>query len=226
MTRNIDVWKRRLEYVIANAPSIVAKPVACLKLISVFTKKLSNDGISESIALLICPIFLSGEALELLKDVAEEIEADLGGFTTWPKAVPFFFRTYAEYQCLEDYMKQIYRLSKSATERVMDFYCSLTKHARDLGGVFYQNELMTSFQSSLHADIRLLLRSVRKSFTGPNSLADFAEHAATIIESHSTIQVKTRPPRTHTLLIEEKARKIPTSAQRSFLTMVKYVIIL
>lgn len=62
---------------------------------------------------------------------------------------------------------------------------------------------MTRFQRGLHADILPLLRTVRKNFTGPNALAEFAEHAAAISASHTVITESTRLPRTRALLVEE-----------------------
>lgn len=67
---------------------------------------------------------------------------------------------------------------------------------------------MTRLQRDMLVDVRPLLRSVRKIFTGPNALANFAEHAAAISASPSFTNAKIRPQRARELLLEEDARAI------------------
>lgn len=46
---------------------------------------------------------------------------------------------------------------------------------------------MTRLDRGMHADIRSLLRTVRKNFKGRNALADLSENAAEISESKTEI---------------------------------------
>lgn len=94
----------------------------------------------------------------------------------------------------------------------MEFYLRLSKHTRDLGVVFSQSELMIRLKRGLHADIRSMLRTVRKSFTGPNALSDFAEQAAAISATHETITATSRHIRERALLVEDDphVRQPPT----------------
>lgn len=110
---------------------------------------------------------------------------------------------YAKDQYLEDVIEKINQLTQSETEDVMDFYRRLTKHARDLGGVFTQGDLMTRLQRGLHANLRPLLRTARKSFSSAKGLTEFAEYAAAISQSHQAIQANAKTVQTRALMEEE-----------------------
>lgn len=133
----------------------------------------------------------------------------MGRFIPWPEAVQFLFRTYAKDQYIEYAVDKMDRLFQRDTEDVMEFYRRLTKHARDLGGVFSQNELMNLFQRGLQSYIRALRRSACKSFTVSNALADFSDHDVAISASRLEINEKARPARARALLVDEEPENLP-----------------
>lgn len=75
--------------------------------------------------------------------------------------------------------------------------------ARDLRGAFTQQELMTKFTRGLHRSVRAIWQEQRHDFTGPNALAEFADRATAIAESHSALTA-TRSRRAAALAVEEE----------------------
>lgn len=142
-------------------------------------------------------------ALELFKCQAEEVNANLDGFTNRLEAFQFFLKTYAGDQYLEDTLEKIDKLTQSVTEEVMYFYRRLIKHARNLGRVFTKVELMNRLQRGINAKLRPFLRTARKSFSGANALAELVEYSSAIIQSHQAIQTKESTVRIRALLVEE-----------------------
>lgn len=179
-----------------------ARPVACLRFLSAFKKALDDENIPEGAALRIWPNFLTGDAHELFNQLTEDGDAYIGGFTTYPQALQFFLRTYATNRHLEDAVERIDRLQQTDTETPKQFYRRLMTAARDLSWAFSQNELMTRFTRGLHRSVRSVLQEQRRDFTGLNALAEFADRATAITESHSALTAA-RARRTTALAVEE-----------------------
>eukprot|EP00171_Calliarthron_tuberculosum_P021901 IDg21901t1 len=77
----------------------------------------------------------------------------------------------------------------------------------------HPGQLMTKFQRGLLPSLRPLLRQVRRDFTGPNALAEFAEHAAAIHASQKATGARPPPNRvSKALAIEMDPRSKRESA--------------
>ncbi len=82
-----------------------------------------------------------------------------------------FLRTYAKDEYTEDAMAAMDRMSQNDGEGENSFADRITAQARVTAGVYFQQELITRFMRGLRADVRALLRSTRKNFTGPDAFA-------------------------------------------------------
>lgn len=71
-------------------------------------------------------------------------------------------------------------LIQSLTEAVLDFYRRLEKYARDFGGVFYKASLWNACSRKLTP----IFSQCSEQY------ANFAEHAASVSESHAAIAAK------------------------------------
>ncbi len=133
----------------------------------------------------------------------EDVDADLGRFTTYPKAVQFFLCTYINDQLLDDEIESMDHIIQGNCENALEFYRTLMKSSCALSGAFLEQELLKKFEHGLHPNIRSLLRTVRREFIGPNSLVDFAKQAAAIGEWHHAVSSRLKTETLARLLAAE-----------------------
>lgn len=100
---------------------------------------------------------LTGDAYELFNKLTEDGDGEIG-FTTFPGALDFFLRTYAQNKYLEAAVERIDNITQSKTETPRQFYRRLMDEARDLNGALSQHELMTKFPRGLNRSVREILQ--------------------------------------------------------------------
>lgn len=122
VSRNIGIWTRRLQQVMDKHALSGTRPVSCLRLLSAFKKALDDEDIPEGAVLRIWPNFLTHDAYELFNQLTEDGDAQIGDFASYPEAVQFIFRTYANDRTIEDAVERLETLQQSATETPKQFY--------------------------------------------------------------------------------------------------------
>ena len=209
--REVGVYSRRMSHVMQKLIFDGRTPIAILRFLSTFKKELDRNGLSEGSAVMLCPKFLDGEALELYDDQFDDSADGLGGFYNWPGAVNFLLQTYAKDAYIEDALKELDECKQEPQEDELSFARKLQKQARTIAGVFSTQDLCTRFLRGANEAIKPLLRHQRHSFTGPQAFNEFVEYAHA--QGSSSRAVMKAKPRTITQAIPTRKLTNPHSSR-------------
>ena len=189
--RDTGVYTRRMSHTMAPLVFDGSKPLSILQFLRTFKSELDGNGRSEGAALLLCPKFMTGDALETFNAQFDLANDGLGGFRTWPGAVQFLLRTYAKDAHIEEALADLDDCVQQPSETEEAFARRLRVKTRRMAGVFTQQDLITKFLRGCHASLKPVLRHTRKLYRGPNAFQDFLEQAVAQGEANRALLQRT-----------------------------------
>ena len=210
--RDTGVFSRRMAHTMGPLTFDGSKPIAILQFLRTLKRELDGNGRSEGAALLLCPKFLIGDALETYNTQFDLANDGLGGFQTWPEAIQFLLRTYAKDAYIEEALQELDECIQGTEETEEVFAKRLRSQTRQMAGEFSQQDLITRYLRRCHLSLRPVLRDTRRMYTGPNAFQDFIEHAIAQGEANRALlqgnklssTVKTLPKARRILAVESK----------------------
>ena len=209
--RDTGVFARRMSHTMSPLIFDGSKPIAILQFLRTLKRELDGNGRSEGAALLLCPKFLIGDALETYNTQFDLANDGLGGFQAWPEAVQFLLRTYAKDAYIEEALQELDECVQGSEETEEVFAKRLRSQTRQMAGVFSQQDLITRYLRGCHPSLKPVLRHTRRMYTGPNAFQDFIEHAIAQGEANRALLRGNRPsstvkpaPRRRVLAVESK----------------------
>ena len=192
--RDTGVYTRRMSHTMAPLIFDGSKPLFIIQFLRTLKNELDGNGRSEGAALLLCPKFMAGDALETFNAQFDLANDGLGGFQTWPEAVQFLLRTYAKDAYIEEALADLDDCEQEPTETEEAFAKRLKVKTRMMAGVFTQQDLITKFLRGCHASLKPVLRHTRRLYDGPNAFQDFLEQAVAQGEANRALLQRTRMP--------------------------------
>ena len=174
-----------------------------------FVKEANIQQISEAQAFLDLPAFLGGLAKMEYDAGVEQLAPEEGGVSSWPEAVNYLLRSYAQNNHISDAINDLRATQQKPNETEREFATRVHKAVSRCGNVHSPEEIVTMYIDGLSPTIRSIVAREHESRKRP-SMLDMTGFAASIgdaqrvlLRRQTTTVTKPAPGRTSSVNLLE-----------------------
>jgi len=160
-TGKVRDYIKRMEIRLSQHHFSGKDPIMVLDFLSRFVREAEIQEMSEAQALLALPSFLNGFAKSQY-EAAERVNPQDGGIGSWPEAVQYLLRNYAQNKYISSAIRDLRDTRQKELETEKEYAVRLNNAVTRCGNVHSSAEIVTMYIDGLHPAIRSLVTGYRE----------------------------------------------------------------